>query len=166
MATHSSILAWKISWTEEPGGLQFVGSQRVGHDWVTNTNLTDEDSPSWFKRSLKAQPPNTITFEGQDFNIWIWGGHTHLDYSKNQPQLGTSCIINILASTLKVKVLVAQSCPALCESMDYSPPGSSVHGILQARILEWVAIPFSRRSSQASNQTQVCLSHQGFLPQH
>ena len=32
MATHSSILAWKISWTEEPGGLQSVGSQRVGHD--------------------------------------------------------------------------------------------------------------------------------------
>ena len=35
MATHSSILAWKISWTEEPGGLQSMGSQRVGHDWVT-----------------------------------------------------------------------------------------------------------------------------------
>ena len=32
MATHSSILAWKISWTEEPGGLQSMGSQRVGHD--------------------------------------------------------------------------------------------------------------------------------------
>ena len=37
MATHSSILAWKISWTEEPGGLQSMGSQRVGHDRVTNT---------------------------------------------------------------------------------------------------------------------------------
>ena len=32
MATHSSILAWRIPWTEEPGGLQFMGSQRVGHD--------------------------------------------------------------------------------------------------------------------------------------
>ena len=39
MATHSSILAWKISWTEEPGGLQSTGSQRVGHDWATNTYL-------------------------------------------------------------------------------------------------------------------------------
>ena len=37
MATHSSILAWKISWTKEPGGLQSMGSQRVGHDWATNT---------------------------------------------------------------------------------------------------------------------------------
>ena len=39
---------------------------------------------------------------------------------------------------------VTQSCPALCNPMDGSPPGSSVHGRLQARILEWVAIPFSR----------------------
>ena len=37
MATHSTILAWRISWTEEPGGLQSVGSQRIGHDWATNT---------------------------------------------------------------------------------------------------------------------------------
>ena len=37
MASHSSILAFRISWTEEPGGLQSVGSQRVRHDWVTNT---------------------------------------------------------------------------------------------------------------------------------
>ena len=38
------------------------------------------------------------------------------------------------------RVFVAQSCPTLCDPMDYSPSGSSVHGILQARILEWVAI--------------------------
>ena len=44
----------------------------------------------------------------------------------------------------KVKVLVAQLCPILYESMDCSPPSSSVHGILQTKMLEWVAIPFSR----------------------
>ena len=38
VATHSSILAWIISWTEEPGGLQLVRSQRVGHDWASNTH--------------------------------------------------------------------------------------------------------------------------------
>ena len=38
MATHSSILAWRISWAEEPGGLQSMGSQRDGHNLVTNTN--------------------------------------------------------------------------------------------------------------------------------
>ena len=42
---------------------------------------------------------------------------------------------------------VAESCPTLCDPMDYSPPGSSVHGIFQARVLEWVAISFSRGSS-------------------
>ena len=44
--------------------------------------------------------------------------------------------------------LVAKSCPTLCNSMHCSTPGSSVHGILQARILEWVAIHFSTVSSQ------------------
>ena len=46
-----------------------------------------------------------------------------------------------------VCVLVAQSCPALCNPMDCSLPGSSVHGIFQARILEWVAIPVCRGAS-------------------
>ena len=50
---------------------------------------------------------------------------------------------------------VTQSCPTLCDPMDCSPPGSSVHRILQARIVEWVAISFSRESSQLRDQTQV-----------
>ena len=41
MATHSSILAWKISWTKEPRGLQYMELQRVRHDWATNTNTKD-----------------------------------------------------------------------------------------------------------------------------
>ena len=49
----------------------------------------------------------------------------------------------------------AQSCPTLCDPMGCSPPGSSVQGISQARILEWVAISFSRGSSQPRDQTQV-----------
>ena len=51
--------------------------------------------------------------------------------------------------------LVAQSCPALCDPMDCSPPGSSAHGILQARILEWVAISFSKGSSQTKDRTRI-----------
>ena len=53
-------------------------------------------------------------------------------------------------------VLVTQSCPTLCNPTDYSPPGFSVHGILQARILEWIAISFSRGTSQQE-------SNPGFL---
>ena len=50
---------------------------------------------------------------------------------------------------------VAQSCRTLCDPMDCSPLGSSVHGIFQARILEWVAISFSRGSSRPRDWTQV-----------
>jgi len=60
------------------------------------------------------------------------------------------------------QVFVVQSCPTLCnDPMNCSPPGSSVHGILQARILEWVAISFSRGSSQPEDWTHVsCIGRQ------
>ena len=102
MATHSSVIAWRIPGTGEPGGLLSMGSHRVGHDWS---------------------------------------------------DLAAAAII------ICVCVCVAQSCSTLCDPMDCSPPGSSVHGIPQARILEWVAILFSRGSSQCRGQTQV--SHMG-----
>ena len=55
----------------------------------------------------------------------------------------------------------------LCDLMDCSPPGSSVHGILQARILEWVAIPFSRRSSWSMDWTHVsCIAGRFFSLDH
>ena len=77
---------------------------------------------------------------------------------------------NVLVST--VCMLVARSCLTLCDPMDCNPPGSSVHSIFQARALEWVAISFSRDSSQPRDRTQVShivgqtpyrLSHQGSL---
>ena len=46
MATHPSILAWRISWTEEPNRLQSTGSQRVGHDWATSINYSHSIKPS------------------------------------------------------------------------------------------------------------------------
>ena len=55
----------------------------------------------------------------------------------------------------KVEVLVTQSCLTLCNSMDCSPLGSSLHGILQARILEWVAIPFPRWPSRPRDENRV-----------
>ena len=54
-----------------------------------------------------------------------------------------------------VLVLVTQSCPTLCDPMDCSPPGSSVHEIFQATILEWVSISSSRGSSQPRDWTWV-----------
>ena len=56
---HSSILAWRIPWTKEPSGLQCMGSQRVGHDWMTNT-FTFHDRPTTYitfiSEKLKAFP--------------------------------------------------------------------------------------------------------------
>ena len=57
-----------------------------------------------------------------------------------------------------VCVLVTQSCLTLCDPMDYSLPGSSVRGILQSRILEWVAISSSRGSSRPRDRTHICVS--------
>ena len=57
-----------------------------------------------------------------------------------------------------------QSCPTLCNSMDCSLPGFSIHGILQARILEWVATPFSRGSSRPRDRTRVSALRAAALP--
>ena len=68
--------------------------------------------------------------------------------------LNTLCFNNMCSAALW---LVAQSCLTLCDTMVYSLPGSSVHEILQARILEWVAMPSSRGSSQPRDRIQVSL---------
>ena len=108
MASHSSILAWRIPWIEKPGGLWSIGLQSVGHSWTTNT----------------------FTFH---------------------------------PCSVKLKVLVAQSYPTLSDPMDCTLPGSSVPGILQTRILEWVAIPFSKGSSRPRDGTQVsCIAGKFF----
>ena len=70
----------------------------------------------------------------------------YIKHLKNYILLNTDCFI---------KWSHAHSCPTLCDLMDCSLPGSSVHGIFQARILEWVAISFSRRSSWPRDWTRV-----------
>ena len=67
-----------------------------------------------------------------------------------------SCYVGSAQNVLCAKSL--QSCRTLWDPMDCSPPGSSVHGILQARILEWVAISFSKGSSRARDWTLVCFA--------
>ena len=64
---------------------------------------------------------------------------------------------------IKVKVLVAQSCLTLCDLMDVALLGSSVHGILQAGMLEWVIIPFSEGSCQPRDQTWISYIADGFF---
>ena len=68
------------------------------------------------------------------------------------------------AGSLNIESEVAQSCLTLCDPIDYSLPISSVHGILQARILKWVAIPFSRGSSWPRDWSRVyCIARRFFI---
>ena len=99
--------------------------------------------------------------------IWVlflislyWLCHVACGILVSQPEIETRPLAVKAPSSnhWKVKVKVAQSCPALCNPMDHR-----VHGILQARILKWVAFPFSRGSSQPRDQTQVsCIAGRFF----
>ena len=85
------------------------------------------------------------------YPLWIW------------TILGGSFLWSASVPNPFVCVLAAQSCPTLCDPADCSLPGFSVHGILQARILGWIAIPFSRGTSQPRNRTLVsCITGRFF----
>ena len=60
MATHSSIFAWRIPWTEEPGGLQSMGSQRVGHNWLTQTHTHTQN----LHRKTRGCHPHHLDWAG------------------------------------------------------------------------------------------------------
>ena len=64
MATHSSILAWRIPWTEEPGGLQSMGLQRVGYDWATNTHKGIRGLPWRFSSRV-------LQCKRHKFHLWV-----------------------------------------------------------------------------------------------
>ena len=128
-------------------------------------------------RQERVLSPSTLT-QGKAMSM---GRHDekaaiYLQAKKRGPTRGPTrlALWSYASSFQKVKVWVTLSCPALCNPMDCIPPGSSVHGILQARILEWVAIPFSRESSQLRGshlsllhcrQILYHLSHQGSPPE-
>ena len=79
------------------------------------------------------------------------------DVSQNAEEKGGRTVLEtkVYVRERKKESEVAQSCLTLCDPVDCSLPGSSVHGILHARILEWVAISFSRGSSRPRDRTQV-----------
>ena len=86
-----------------------------------------------------------------------WATSLHFTL-RQRPWPRGGCILVGVDGYTKVKMLLAHSCLTLCVPMDCSLPGFSVHGILQARIVEWVVIPFSRGSSWPRDQTWVSLT--------
>ena len=83
------------------------------------------------------------------------------DFSQNKFMILDKYFFFLFCCEPAYKLL--QSCPTLCDPMKYSPPDSSAHGILQARVLGWVAISYSRRSSQPRDQTRVSCIAGGFI---
>ena len=78
MATLSSILAWKIPWTEEPGRLQSIGSQRVGHDWATSlTHFTPRPRQTWWQDTcLKPKERSQRCWLCQQLDLGLWVSRT------------------------------------------------------------------------------------------
>ena len=159
-----------IPWTEEPGRLQSMGSLRVGHDWATSLSLSclgegngnplqcsclenPRDDGAWWaavygvtqsrarlKRlssSSSMDPP--VLLQMATFHPVLWLSDVPCCMSIPRllhPFIGWQA----LSSSSPVSHSVVSD----CEPTDCSLPGSSVHGILQARTLVWVAIPFSK----------------------
>ena len=154
-ATYSSILAWRKPRTEEPGGLQSTGLQGVKHYWATNTFF------SLWKEETKCE-----TMGRASWRVYPWllrCTHTERIWSQVSGLLSgiesPRCSGRVFKSTFTLSsnsnwfhshplphtgCRLLQSCLTLCNPMDCSPPDSSVYGILQARILEWAVISFSR----------------------
>ena len=97
-------------------------------------------------------------------SLWYSVTHTHTGFPGGSDGKESACDAATNTTTIYTCVCVCahakslQLCLTLCDPMDYSPPGSSVHGILQARILEREAIPFSRGSSRPRDQIQSLMS--------
>ena len=148
MATHSNILAWRIPWTVEPGGLPSIGLQRVRREW---SYLALEH---WREVETSKYRHCHWICPAQDCLATV--ARPNINLKVNASFLLNPVSFHILRfSKVHSDLQFTQLCPTLCDPIDCSPPGSTVHGILQARVLEWVAISFSRESSQPRQWTWV-----------
>ena len=83
-----------------------------------------------------------------------------------QNEMLTFAIHEVSKNISSIKCYFAQSCPTLCDPMDCNPPVSSVHGVLQARVLRWVAVPFFKGSSQPGMESRFpALQTDSLLPE-
>ena len=114
--------------------------------------------PAWTSGSSRFMycciPPkkeNLVKFSKNYTSLWY--------LKQNSPSPPSSQLSKMVASLvvqwIRILSRLAQSCPTHCNPMDCSLPGSSVHGIFQAIVLEWIVISFSKGSSQPRDQTQV-----------
>jgi len=153
MATHFNVLAWRILGTGEPGGLLSVRSHRVGHDWsdlaaaAKAGHMKGMQTEGGAFKNLKTVLKPTKSQYDNSKNVsdtippppWQTLPPAYPLMSQALKKGRPSSLTDFAAAAAKL----LQSCPTLCDSIDSSPSGSPVPGILQARTLEWVAISFS-----------------------
>ena len=158
MATHSSIHAWKIPWPKEPGGL-YRPQGRKELDRLSDLTYW------WIRiRGLWKLPDGWDWLRGK-LSLVLMGRALLSKFLIQFSVDGQGCVPSLLLGLRsnyggvnkgnEDKSEVAQSGPTLWDPMDCSLPCSSIQGIFQARVLEWVAISFSRGSSWPRNQTRV-----------
>ena len=122
MATHSSILAWRIPWTEEPDALQSVGSQRVGHEWATYTNIMNISCYSFCSSMLDRYGlPRGSDGKESDCNA---GDLSSIPGLGRSPEEGNN-------------YLLQYSC--LENSMDRGGWQATVHGVAESDMTEWLS---------------------------
>ena len=172
------VLAWRIPWTEEPGspwgrkesdmtevtkhactykittilvlvgvGIQMLGPYQLFIYWnksLALSPLTVAPAPPWVPSSLLVYLQDSAKTE----LLPVSQGACETLLTSGWPG-------SVWYQFIWMNVSVAQSCPTLCNAMDCSPPGSSVHRILQASILEWAVISFSGESSWPRDRTPV-----------
>ena len=168
MATHSSVLVWRIPWTEEAGEVQSIGSQTrlkwlsshaqcvIGqrilrppglhplqlHPSCTLRGYYREEtilalhSPSEAREVASVVSDSVRPHRRQPTRLYR-------PWDSPGKNTGVGCHFLLQCMKVKSESEVAQLCPTLSDPMDCSLPGSSIHGIFQARVLEWGAIAFS-----------------------
>ena len=159
--------------TGRPGVLRFMGSQRVGYDWATDLIWSDKlkkvgNTTRPFRYDLNQIPYDYTVevrnrFKGLDLidksawwtmdrGLWHCTGDRNQDHPHGKEMQNNKMAVwgglTNSCERRQVKVKSLSRVWTLCDPVDCSLPGSSIHGIFQARILKWVAISFSRRSSQ------------------
>ena len=187
MAPHSSTLDWEMPWTEKPGGLQSMRSLRVGHDWATSLSLftfmhwrsgnplqcscleNPRDGGAWWA-AVSGVAQSRTRLKLLSSNVYVSMLFSQIippSPSPLCPKICSLCLYllycpahSIVDTIFLYSTCVFVSCLVISNSLwPHSPSGSFVHGILQARILEWVASSFSRRSSWPRDWTHIsCVS--------
>ena len=115
--------------------------------------IRNNDVISHLESSFSFSKQFTLLFGSPKNSVKLWGSYKSIFYRWRNWGQNVNAVS--LFPYIEIKNVKSLSRVRLCDSMDCSPPGSSVHGIFQARVLEWVAISFSRGSSWTKDQTQI-----------